>query len=203
MGCRIVLWSFALFFSCQSVNIEREKISEVEEVSEEELKKRFLYHRRLMYECFKDYMEFSSFQDTNGRVTDESVARFKELFLGNARVWNDYAWKPEMVDANVYGDYAYIYHRLKGLKVEYEAEVLNRFFKAYREEFNPTVDNTDVSNNTYRYVFRANKKIYYILNKDNKVLYYDEPMEYELDFVFYVSSKEKWAKIMDILPVTK
>jgi hypothetical protein len=188
--------------SCYSSIKQEEPLSNKLGISEEEMNKRFLYHRRLMYEAFEKYIAYSDFRGENGRVTAESVERFKELFLDNAKVWNDYAWEPELIGAKVYADYVYFYHRIKGLKVEYEKDILNKFFSGHIEDFNPKVDTTDPSNHTFRYEFRVKKWTYYILNKENKVIYYDEPIEYELDFIFYVSSKEKWAKIMDILPAT-
>lgn len=193
---------FAILFAgaCKSIPIEQKEISGMEKVSEEEMSRRFLHHRKLMHDCFEKYMEYSSFQDSNSRVTSETVANFNSLFLDNANVYNDYLWKPKMVSAKVYADEVYIYHKLKGLKVDFEENVLNRFYSLKLESMSPTVDGTDISYNTFRYVFRAKKGMYSILNLDNEVLNYDEPIEYELDFVFYVSSKDNWAKIMDILP---
>lgn len=170
-------------------------------LSETEINSRFLFHRRLMHQCMKDYMEYSSFQNENKRVSSETIERFKDLFLDNARVWNDYLWEPKMEYARVYADIVYFYHRIHGLKVQYDSEELERMLSTTFEAFNPRLDNTDLSNHTFRYEYKIKKGIYYILNKKDQVLYYDEPIEYDLQFVFYVSSKEKWAKIMDILPV--
>jgi hypothetical protein len=149
----------------------------------------------------KEYMECSNFLDDNQRVSAESVERFKKLFFDNATVWNDYLWEPKVEYAKVYADNVFYYHRVRGLKAEYNEEDLESILDTPREAFNPKVDNTDTSYHTFRYEYDIRKGLYYILNKENRVLYYDEPIEFDLRFVFYVSSKEKWAKIMDILPV--
>lgn len=166
----------------------------------EDFEKAFLHHKRWMYDCLKKYIDYSSFVDSSSRPSIEIVEEFKNLFISNAKVWNDYLWEPKYEYAGAYADQVYIYHRIKGLKVSYEDDVLDKFYTLEYEDLNPRLNESDPDNTIYKYTYRIKKGVYYILNKELKVIYFDEPIEHELDFVFYVSEKEKKAYILDILP---
>lgn len=197
----IVVALFGLFATCKSTVAQGIDRSDMDDVSELEKRSRFLLHRRLMHNCLKEYMEASTFRNEKNRVSSETVLEFKNLFLDNAKVWNDYAWEPHIEYATHYADNVFEYHRIRGLKVAYEEEDLKRLLTAPIELLNARVVTTDPSFHTYRYEYNISKRSYYILNKEKQVIYYDEPLDFDLKVVFYVSSKDKWAKIMDILPV--
>ncbi len=97
-------------------------------LNEEELKERVNKHRRLMYECFKDYMAFCTMKDSSGTVTTRSLNNFKSLFMQNAKVWNDVSIDPRMNSANDYADFIYDYMEGEGVKVSFEKDIVNKFF---------------------------------------------------------------------------
>ncbi|WP_235299136.1 hypothetical protein [Portibacter marinus] len=155
----------------------------------------------MIADCFKLYMDYSDFIDSSSFVTARNVEDFKKLFIDNARVWNDYLWDPKLEYANVYADQVYYYHRIKGLKVEYDEDVLEQLSKINLEEMLKDIDDAEPNDITYKYEFNARKGVYYILNKENKVIYYNEPVEYDLNFIFHISTEDQMAKIADILPI--
>lgn len=189
----------ALFNSCLSAKLNEELVSEEELVRKERI---FLAHRASIYDCFKKYIEYSDFVDSETFVTASSVEKFKDLFVDNAKVWNDYLWEPKFEYASVYADQVYYYHRVKGLKVEFDEDVLDEIAEMNREDYVVNIDTSVPSNHIYKYRFKARKGVFYILNKELKVIYYDEPVNYNLEFIFHISDEEPTAKIMDILPVS-
>jgi len=201
---QIGIWFFTassiFLFSCKSSSKISTKIPDVES---ERIEKEFRKHRRWVYDCFKRYIDYSDFLDTSQFVTGKSVETFKSLFVHNAMVWNDYIWEPEFEYASVYADQVYYYHRIKGLKVEYDDDVLVRLYKMDRDQLLKNIDRSDPDKPTFKYSFKTRKGIYYILNKEQKVIYYDEPIDYYLEFIFHISSEDNKARIIDILPAEK
>jgi hypothetical protein len=199
----ILGFSFLLIY-CQcskKINEIPQEIESEKTISDEYKEKLFSQHKRLMFECFKNYMEYSTFRDSTGNVSTEAVVLFKELFIDNAKVWNDVVLEPSMIEVNAYADEIWLYFNDTGVNVEYNKNIINEFFTPYSEQFEPVIDKSDPELKTMKYRFKTKKRVYSILNSENEIVTHEKPIEYDLIFIFHVStSSSKWAKIIDIIP---
>lgn len=189
------------WLSCQPKTTTNLIIKPEVEYSKQDLSRAFNRHKRFLAECFKEYMEVSSFQNDKGYFDEAKVEKFKDLFMPNAKVYNDVVWQPDMIEANRYADNVWLLMQPYGIKVEYEEDVTEAFYTAYSERFEPIFDLADSTLNSMQYKFKTTKKVYHLLNKHDEVVRYDEAISYDLEFIFYVTTgEEKWAKLVGIIP---
>ena len=176
---------------------------EQQELTKEKIDKYKSARKRILFEAYKKYTELADFKNENDQVTDDSILDFKYLFENSAKVWNDiqlYDGEPRLMEADAYADLASTYLRRKGLITEFEKPNINDFFSGAEEQYNPKIDQSDESDDIFYYSYKTVKKNYNILNKNNQVLYYDEPMIYPIEITFRISIKNQSADIVSILP---
>ena len=200
-----LLFIFFVLFSCDSVKrLDNSAPSkEQEDLTAEKIDKYKSARKRILYNAYKQYIEFSSLIDSDGIVTENSVWNFKYQFENSAKVWNDiqlYEGKPQLIDAGAYADLIATYMKRKGLITEFEEPNINDFFAGAEEQYNPKIDESDAEDDIFYYTYSTVKKTYNILNKNNQVLYYDEPMIYPIEITFRISIKNQSADIVSILP---
>lgn len=171
--------------------------------SAEELSKYRSASKRILFNAYKEYTEKASMIDESGSVTEESIWDFKYLFESSAKVLNDISISdsgPQLIDVQLYADLVSTYMSRKGLVVEFDKPNINDFFAGAQEQYNARVDNADEDDNIFFYSYKTIKKQYNILNKNNQVLYYNEPMIYPIEITFRISIKNQKADIVSILP---
>lgn len=176
---------------------------EQQELTKQKIDKFKSARKRILFQAYKKYTELADFKDENDQVTDDVIWEFKYLFESSAKVWNDiqlYDGEPKLIEADAYADLVATYMKRKGVITEFEKPNINDFFAGTEEQYNPKIDQTDDSDDIFYYTFKTVKKNYNILNKNNQVLYYEEPMIYPIEITFRISIKNQRADIVSILP---
>jgi len=162
-------------------------------------------NKRILYNAYVDYIEAAKLTDQDGKVTEESIWEFKQLFESGAKIVNDLELYPKdgkaTIDAEYYADLVSTYMPRKGVVTEFDKPDINTFFAGTGDQFMPKVDNADSSDELFYYTYATTKRTYNILNKNNQVLYYEEAIEYPIEITFRISIKNQSADITSILPL--
>lgn len=157
-----------------------------------------------MYNTYCEYVKKAGLRNEDGIVTYESIQDFKFLFESNARIFNDIQidkGESQLIDPNYYGDLVLSYMSKKGVLTEFDKPDINSFFAGTQEQYKPRIDNVDKDDFIYYYSYQTIKKTYNILNNNNQVLVYEEPMIYNLEITFRISIKNESADIVSIIPI--
>lgn len=191
------------FFSCNNYQRLNYDNSAEKEITYQKVDKYKAARKRILYNAFNEYIKAADFKDEEGNVTYDSVLEFKFLFESNAKIWNDiqlYEGDPQLIDAEKYADLVFSFMNRKGVVTEFDEVSINDFFKGTEEVFDPKIDMSEADDDIFYYTYRTVKKNYNILNKNNQVLFYDEPMIYPIKITFRISIKNESAEIVKILP---
>jgi len=174
-----------------------------QELADEKIDQYKAARKRILFLAYNAYVDAADFLDTSGQVTEESIWEFKYLFENSAKVWNDlqlYDGPPQMIEYDKYADLVSTFMSRKGVVTKFEKPNINDFFAGTESQYKPRIDQSDEDDDIFYYTYSTVKKNYNILNKNNQVLYYEEPMLYPIEITFRISIKNERADIVSILP---
>ncbi len=179
----LVIVSLFLPYWMQGQNLESERIKQIE------IKQQRKYW---VGKCIQAYIQACSLLDTTtNEVSAASMERFKDLFLQNAKVWNDISETPTLISTSDYVGAAYIYLKNEGIN----ARFLNEY-KSIKGEYAMKSDSTEQPR--YYQKVQLEKIIYNGLDQKKRLKNYKKGRKMYLEFDIYVNDEQKRAFIMNI-----
>ncbi|MEY4903988.1 MAG: hypothetical protein RLZZ292_1803 [Bacteroidota bacterium] len=150
-------------------------------------------HRKyLVGKCIQAYTQACSLIDTTtNEVSAASMERFKDLFLQNAKVWNDISETPTLISTSDYVGAAYIYLKNEGINTRFLNE-----YNFLKGEYAMKSDSTEKPR--YYQKVQLEKILYNGLDQKKRLKNYRKGRKFYLEFDIYVNDDEKRAFIMNI-----
>jgi hypothetical protein len=147
--------------------------------------------------CLGDYMKCATLLDKEvGKVTDESIKQYADLFEDNAEVYADIFEEPEMINNSDYATYTFLFLENEGIDCR---------FLSYTFDENKFKVKKYQGGDFYRTTWIVQKGIKNGLDEKKKPIRYNKERILNLSFVFYVyldeNPKLSKAQIMYINPI--
>lgn len=148
--------------------------------------------------CLAEYQFSCNLIDKKGKVSQESINRFLELFWSNAKVWNDLVEKPYMIDVKDYTTQAFVFLEKVGLQggiTDYLSLSRKDDYWVYEQ-----LDSADLVNNYYVYEWVFKKEVFNGLDSQNNPVQYPDGRQFYMKATISASLVTGRAHILKIRP---
>lgn len=201
----MILVSYFCLYSCNTYQkISYENTTENTAETERIYNKYDAVSRRLLYDLYKDYIKYADFKsEIASQTTESDIFDFKSLFDSDASIYNDLQLdnlEYEYLSIDSYAAIVSSYMYRNGVNCDLEELTLNDFFSTSLIFEKPKIEKV-YEDYLFTYAFIVEKKMYRVVNTNNQVLDYEEPIEHKIEISARISIENELAKIVSIKKV--